>query len=81
MPNVFSHPHQLDESISNFLLVGIFHFYSILKENPVSKQWRTLSDAAFAASDLVLHCLPMSHKKDARLIWETADLLALVCDV
>ena len=22
----------------------------------------------FAASDLVLHCLPMSHKKDARLI-------------
>ena len=21
------------------------------------------------ASDLVLHCLPMSHKKDARLIW------------
>ena len=23
----------------------------------------------FAASDLVLHCLLMSHKKDARLIW------------
>ena len=23
----------------------------------------------FAASDLVLHCLPMSHKKDAWLIW------------
>ena len=22
-----------------------------------------------AASDLGLHCLPMSHKKDARLIW------------
>ena len=22
-----------------------------------------------AAADLVLHCLPMSHKKDARLIW------------
>ena len=22
-----------------------------------------------AASDLVLHCLPMSHKKDDRLIW------------
>ena len=21
------------------------------------------------ASDLVLHCLPMSHKKEARLIW------------
>ena len=23
----------------------------------------------FAASDLNLHCLPMSHKKDTRLIW------------
>ena len=23
----------------------------------------------FAASDLILHCLPMSHIKDARLIW------------
>ena len=23
----------------------------------------------FAASDLVLHCLPMSRKKDTRLIW------------
>ena len=23
----------------------------------------------FAVSDLVLHCLLMSHKKDARLIW------------
>ena len=23
----------------------------------------------FAAFDLGLHCLPMSHKKDARLIW------------
>ena len=23
----------------------------------------------FAASDLVLHCLPLSYKKDARLLW------------
>ena len=23
----------------------------------------------FVASDLVVHCLPMSHKKNARLIW------------
>ena len=23
----------------------------------------------YAASDLVLHCLPISHKKDARLKW------------
>ena len=26
----------------------------------------------FVASDLVLHCLPMSYKKDARLIWVNA---------
>ena len=28
-----------------------------------------MSKQLFAASDLVLHCLLMSHKKDARLIW------------
>ena len=27
------------------------------------------------ASDLGLHCLPMSHKKDARLIWDTDCLI------
>ena len=27
----------------------------------------------FAASDLVFHCLPMSHKKDTRLIWVNDD--------
>ena len=33
----------------------------------------------FAASDLVLHCLLMSHKKDARLIWvKTTGMLCLV---
>ena len=26
-------------------------------------------NSSFAASYLVLHCLPMSHKKDARLTW------------
>ena len=31
-----------------------------------SKQWRPLSDPA---SDLGLHCLPMSLKKDTLLIW------------
>ena len=34
MPNVFPHPYQIDESISNFgLLGGIFHFYSNFKRN------------------------------------------------
>ena len=32
-----------------------------------------------AVSDLGLHCMPMSHKKDARLIWvktEKTDVMA-----
>ena len=29
----------------------------------------TLNFRIFAASDLVLYCLPVSHKKDARLIY------------
>ena len=39
------------------------HFYSIFDgkmENPVSKQCRPRSDATYVASDLGLHCLPMS---------------------
>ena len=40
--------------------VVFFIFIQILKETSVSKQCRT------AVSDLVLHCLSMSHKKDAR---------------
>ena len=43
------------------MLGGIFHFYSNFK--------RTFCKQTVAASDLGLHFLPMSHKKDARLIW------------
>ena len=39
------------------LLGGIFHFYSNFKRNFCK---RTVEN---------LHCLPMSHKKDDRLIW------------
>ena len=44
MPNIFSHPYQLDESISNFDGCYDGCFFScipILKETSVSKQWRT----------------------------------------
>ena len=50
------------------LLGGIFilHFYSnFLLANSGEPDQTT----RFAASDLVLHCLPMSHKIDAKLIW------------
>ena len=42
-----------------------FHFILFQTDIPVCKQWRPWSDAAF---DLGLHCFPMSHKWEARLI-------------
>ena len=42
------------------LLGGIFHFVHILKDPDKTPR--------FVASDLDLHCLFMSHKKDDRLI-------------
>ena len=56
------HCYILDKSICHFRGVGsIFFFFSILMENPVSKQCRPLSDATWSvASDLGLHCLPMT---------------------
>ena len=47
------------------LLSGIFHYYSNFKRNSGELDQTPRS----AASDLVLHCWPMSHKKDARLIY------------
>ena len=46
-----------------------FIFNSIFVVNSVSKQWRPDQTPHFAAYGLGLHCLPMSLKKDARLIW------------
>ena len=54
----FSHPYQLDESISFFWIV----------------LWYFKGNFGFAASYLVLHCWPMSHKKDTRLIWVNKNL-------
>ena len=64
MPNVFSHPYQLDESISNLgLLGGIFHFYSYYKRNLFANSGEPDQTPHFAASDLVLHGLPISNKR------------------
>ena len=50
--------------------VVFFIFIQIFKETSVtSKQCKPDQMPPFAASGLVLHCLPMSHKNDARLIW------------
>ena len=69
-------PHQFINWTSQFpslrLLVGIVHFYSNFKRIFYKQTVDNLIIRRFeckAASDLVLQCLPMSHKKDARLIW------------
>ena len=54
------------------MLGGIFHFYS---NSNTCRKFREktveilIRRRVNAASGLGLHCLPMSHKKDARLIW------------
>ena len=66
--NGISHRYHLDESI--FIFGGIKSNFSYLfhfsNEIPVSKLNSPRWDAA---SHLGIFCLPMSHKKDARLIW------------
>ena len=65
IPNTFSHPYRLDKSISNLRVVG--WYFSFLFKFSVSKSREDDQMPHFAASDLVLHCLPMSYKKDASL--------------
>ena len=51
-------------------LMVFFIFIQILIENSVSQKWRPTSEVICpAASDLGLHCLPVSHKKETRLMW------------
>ena len=53
------------------LLGGIFHSYSNLKKKTLlfANSEEPDQTPRFAASDLVLHCFPMSYKKYARLMW------------
>ena len=48
-----------------------FIFIQIFIEHSVSKQpvETLIRHHVFAASDLGLYCLPMSHKEDTGLIW------------
>ena len=56
------------------LLDGNFQLYSNFKSRlySVSNSAEPDQMPLFAASDLVLHCLPMPHIKDARLEWVKA---------
>ena len=81
MKNGLSHPYHLDES--TFIFRGIrsnfsFLFNLSMKFMPAN---RIAPDGTphFAMSHLGLFCLPMSHKKDARLIW--VKLLSVVLHI
>ena len=71
MTNGFSHRYTLDESIFSFrgiksIFSILFNFFmKIMSANRIAPD----GTPRFAASHLGLFCLPMSHKKDARLIW------------
>ena len=69
--NEFSHHYQLGESTfifrgirSDFSFLFLFSMKIILANRIAPDE-----TPRFAASHLGLFCLPLSHKKDARLIW------------
>ena len=57
--------------ISKFRAVGsYFSYYSNFKTNSCLQTAKNkIKRRVFALSDLVFHSLPMSHKKDTKLIW------------
>ena len=63
-PNGIAYHYQLDRSVS--VLRGVGYFFLILIRN--NKLAETLIGLRSAASELGLHCLHTSCKKDARLI-------------
>ena len=65
--NGLSHFYHFDES--TFIFRGFRSKISFFDDFPVSKQNSLRWDAAFVASQLGLYCLPVSHKKDGRLIF------------
>ena len=67
-PNGISHSYQLDQSISG-LRVAFFISNAILIEIMKANSGDPDQTPCLASSDLGLRCLPMPHKKDARLKW------------
>ena len=69
MPNGNSYPYQLDQSISILRVVGWYFSFLYKWNNLLVNSGDPDQMLPSAASDLSLHCLSMSHKRDARLIW------------
>ena len=53
-----------------------FIYIQILKKLLFANSGEPDQTPRFAASDLVLHCLPLSHKKDARLKWVKPNVIS-----
>ena len=83
MPNGISHRYQLEQPISVLRDVWwyfsfLFKFlYKIMQANSGDPDQTPHS----VASDLGLHCLPMSHKKDASHIWVKMQLFCYLIRV
>ena len=54
---------------STFPFLGLLLFFKFKKKLLYENSGEPDQTLRFAASDLVLHCLLMSNKKDARFIW------------
>ena len=67
MPNGFFHLYQLNDLFSIIGLIGDI-FLILIKILKETNNGEPDQAPHFAASDLDLHCLPMSHKMNARLI-------------
>ena len=66
MPHGISHPYLMDESFKfKGCLVVIYNFIQTLKVHYRPDQ---MPHFVASESDLVLHCLPMSHNLDTRLM-------------
>ena len=75
--NGIFHSYQLDQFISVLRIVeNIFHLYSNFDRTFWKQTVETLIGCR-RMSDLGLHCLPFSHKKDARLIWVNMDFFLI----
>ena len=77
LPNRLSHSYQLDESIFHLRSVWcrFFFFFCYFFFLYIS-DWNSWKQTVSAASDLGLHCLPMSQKWDARLLWVNMHITA-----
>ena len=69
-PNGISHYYQLHFKACWAVFFICIKFFI---EHSVSKQWRPDQTRRSEASDLDLHRLPLSHKKDTRLIWVNSE--------